>query len=137
MAFLQAHPQASNKEVSEALAKKKIMVSPNHVANIKTATKKGTAPTAPKKEKAPKAEKTPKPVTGFSEVVAILQEVSQFQDAHNGQGGEVISEVRELVTKAGGWDRLEEAMVAASQLAGAPAPKKFVKGKGQAITAQN
>jgi hypothetical protein len=37
--YLKTHPAAANKEVSEALAKQKVEVSPNHVANIKAKTK--------------------------------------------------------------------------------------------------
>jgi hypothetical protein len=37
--FLKTHRKATNKEVSEALAKQGITVSPNHVANIKAKTK--------------------------------------------------------------------------------------------------
>jgi hypothetical protein len=146
--YLKAHPEASNKEVSEALAKKKIEVSPNHVANIKTALKKaGEAPTATKEPKAEKPPKAAKPsvvavkhVTGFSEVVAVLQEVTGFQVAHGGKGREVITEVKALVEKAGGWDRLEEALVAAQQLATPPIDfeevKTLGKHKAKAITAQ-
>jgi hypothetical protein len=34
--YLKAHRKATNKEVSDALAKQGVAVSPNHVANIKT-----------------------------------------------------------------------------------------------------
>ena len=37
--YLKTHRGAGNKEVSEALAKEGIRVSPNHVANIKAKTK--------------------------------------------------------------------------------------------------
>ena len=37
--YLKTHRKATNKEVSEALAKQGVKVSPNHVANIKTKTK--------------------------------------------------------------------------------------------------
>ncbi len=37
--YLKTHRKATNKEVSEALAKQKVEVSPNHVANIKAKTK--------------------------------------------------------------------------------------------------
>jgi len=37
--YHKAHPTASNKEISEALAKQGVVVSPNHVATIKTKTK--------------------------------------------------------------------------------------------------
>jgi hypothetical protein len=37
--YLKTHRKATNKEVSEALAKAGVEVSPNHVANIKTKTK--------------------------------------------------------------------------------------------------
>ena len=37
--YLKTHRGAPNKEVSEALAKEGIKVSPNHVANIKAKTK--------------------------------------------------------------------------------------------------
>jgi 3-dehydroquinate dehydratase len=37
--YHKAHPKATNKEISEALTKAGIPVSPNHVANIKTKTK--------------------------------------------------------------------------------------------------
>jgi hypothetical protein len=37
--YLKTHRKATNKEVSEALAKQGVEVSPNHVANIKTKTK--------------------------------------------------------------------------------------------------
>ena len=37
--YHKTHPTASNKEVSEALAKQGVAVSPNHVANIKAKTK--------------------------------------------------------------------------------------------------
>jgi hypothetical protein len=37
--YLKTHHKATNKEVSEALAKQKVAVSPNHVANIKAKTK--------------------------------------------------------------------------------------------------
>jgi hypothetical protein len=39
--YVAANPNASNKEVSEALAKEKIKVTPNHVANIKSKTAAG------------------------------------------------------------------------------------------------
>jgi hypothetical protein len=37
--YLKTHRKAANKEVSEALAKQGLKLSPNHVANIKTKTK--------------------------------------------------------------------------------------------------
>ena len=37
--YLKSHRKATNKEVSEALAKQGVTVSPNHVANIKAKTK--------------------------------------------------------------------------------------------------
>ena len=37
--YLKSHRKATNREVSEALAKQGVEVSPNHVANIKTKTK--------------------------------------------------------------------------------------------------
>jgi hypothetical protein len=37
--YLKTHRKATNKEVSEAMAKQGVVVSPNHVANIKTKTK--------------------------------------------------------------------------------------------------
>ena len=37
--YLKTHHKAGNKEVSEALAKQGVKVSPNHVANIKAKTK--------------------------------------------------------------------------------------------------
>lgn len=37
--YLKAHPKAANKEVSGALAKTGMQVSPNHVANIKAKVK--------------------------------------------------------------------------------------------------
>ena len=37
--YLKTHHTAANKEVSEALAKQGVVVSPNHVANIKAKTK--------------------------------------------------------------------------------------------------
>lgn len=37
--YLKTHRKATNKEVSEALAKQGVEVSPNHVANIKAKTK--------------------------------------------------------------------------------------------------
>lgn len=37
--YLKTHRKAANKEVSEALAKQGVTVSPNHVANIKAKTK--------------------------------------------------------------------------------------------------
>ena len=37
--YLKTHRKATNKEVSEALAKQGVEVSPNHVANIKTKSK--------------------------------------------------------------------------------------------------
>jgi hypothetical protein len=37
--YLKTHRKATNKEVSEALAKQGVAVSPNHVANIKAKTK--------------------------------------------------------------------------------------------------
>ena len=37
--YIKTHRKATNKEVSEALAKQGVKVSPNHVANIKTKTK--------------------------------------------------------------------------------------------------
>ena len=37
--YLKTHRKAANKEISEALAKQGVKVSPNHVANIKTKTK--------------------------------------------------------------------------------------------------
>ena len=45
--YLKTHRKATNKEVSDALAKQGVEVSPNHVANIKTKTKtRSTAATA-------------------------------------------------------------------------------------------
>ena len=38
--YLKAHRGAANKEISEALAKAGVDVSPNHVANIKAKTKR-------------------------------------------------------------------------------------------------
>jgi hypothetical protein len=37
--YLKTHHKAANKEISEALAKQGVAVSPNHVANIKAKTK--------------------------------------------------------------------------------------------------
>ena len=37
--YLKTHHKAANKEVSEALAKQGVQVSPNHVANIKAKSK--------------------------------------------------------------------------------------------------
>jgi len=37
--YLKTHRKATNKEVSEAMAKQGVVVSPNHVANIKAKTK--------------------------------------------------------------------------------------------------
>ncbi len=37
--YRKTHPKATNKEVSEALAKQGVVVSPNHVATIKAKTK--------------------------------------------------------------------------------------------------
>ena len=37
--YLKTHRKATNKEVSEAMAKQGVAVSPNHVANVKAKTK--------------------------------------------------------------------------------------------------
>jgi hypothetical protein len=37
--YIKAHPKAANKDVSEAMAKQGVVVSPNHVANIKAKTR--------------------------------------------------------------------------------------------------
>jgi len=37
--YRKTHPKAANKEISEALAKQGVVISPKHVANIKAKTK--------------------------------------------------------------------------------------------------
>lgn len=88
--YLKAHRKATNKEVSEALAKTGITVSPNHVANIKA--KSAT------RRKAAKAVVTRRGL-GVPEVkaaLALLREChGSMTDAHAALAA--AQEIRELV----------------------------------------
>ena len=88
--YLKAHHGAANKEVSEALAKAGIEVSPNHVANIKAKTKT--------RRKAAKAVVSRRGL-GIPEVKAALALLKECDGSMAGASAALAAaqEIRELV----------------------------------------
>jgi hypothetical protein len=88
--YVRTHRKATNKEVSEALAKTGINVSPNHVANIKTKSKT--------RHKAARAVVTRRGL-GIPEVKAALALLKECDGSMAGANAALAAakEIRELV----------------------------------------
>ncbi len=117
--YVEAHPEASAKEVSEGLWKDRIKITPAHVANIKSKLKKmqldgvATVPatTAPAGETAPPAvEKPAKPGGTIS-----LEQIKKVAQTVKTMGGfDRLRELLEVVREVGGLRRFKELLDAMS-----------------------
>ena len=110
--YLKANPKATNTEVSEALTKKGIKLTPNHVANIKT---KAKAKRVVRKAKAAKlAAAVP-----ATPAVAVAPAAPKAADTIT---LEQIKKVAETVKTIGGFARLHEMLSVIKEVGGL---KKF------------
>ena len=112
--YLKANPKATNTEVSEALTKKGIKLTPNHVANIKTKAKAKRVVRKAKTAKLAAAVPAP-PVVAAAPALAAPKAADTITL-------EQIKKVAETVKMIGGFARLHEMLSVIKEVGGL---KKF------------